>query len=91
MYIHIYNICILRDGAAQVRSWALWGILRLCTILFGSSSPRRGDEARQRLVRDFPADGDASYTHSQERLELPFEAQDSYSLINHMAHATIYR
>ena len=61
----------LAPGDAVVKTWALWGLFRLCTVLFGQlSTARYGNEeagnARQRLVRDFPKDGDASYTHTQE-------------------------
>jgi len=56
-------------GHAVVKTWALWSLFRLCTVLFGQLSSGHGEEgsARQRLVRDFPRHGDATYTHSQAR------------------------
>lgn len=44
------------------------GLFRLCTILFGQLSKSHQCEnlARQRLVRDFPREKHASYTHSQD-------------------------
>lgn len=55
-------------GHAVVKTWALWSLFRLCTVLFGQLSSGHGEEgsARQRLVRDFPRHGDATYTHSQD-------------------------
>ena len=62
----------LAPGDAVVKTWALWSLFRLCTVLFGQLSTARyareeAGSARQRLVRDFPKDGDCSYTHTQER------------------------
>jgi len=61
----------LAPGDAVVKTWALWSLFRLCTVLFGQLSTARyareeAGSARQRLVRDFPKDGDCSYTHTQD-------------------------
>lgn len=67
----------LAPGEAVLRRWADWGLLRLCSILFGDmAGPTFTTSARtlktapvlthQRLRRDFPSPGDAAMAFFHE-------------------------